>query len=318
LTMAMCGQMWVAGLAAGQERDEEVVANLATGRALFCVTKDGIVVATVHTPATSADSGARAPAVVELSGGRIAILLGAVEWVLPASGKDPVRLDAELPRLMGGAAVETPKSAEMEMATDIEAIGIRLLERLREVAANLHRKIDLRPDEPLLELLLAGNAPNYGPEVWRLSYRMVQDPLKGDFWRTRILRPQSVQLYPPGKGQPRTILEVFYPPDATGPSLAELLMSSDPRVARIRTGDAAMGRAVERIAAGESHKSETGPASEFLRAALTAVVAQESPLVFGVISERRGVEWALAPPEPAEKVQQPSEPGAPTLRKKRP
>jgi len=256
--------------------------------------------------------------VVELPGGRIAILLGAVEWVLPASGKDPVQLDAELLRLMGRAAAETPKTADLGTATDIEAMGIRLLERLREVAANLHRKIELRPDESLLELLLAGNVPNYGPEVWRLSYRMVQDPLRGDFWRTRVLRPQSVQLYPPEKGQPRTILEVVYPPDAAGPSLAELLTSSDPRVARIRTGDAAMDRVVEKIAAGESHKSETAPASEFLRAALTAVVQQESPLVFGVISERRGVEWALAPPEPAEKVQKPSEPGAPTLRKRKP
>lgn len=314
----MCTQMGPAGTAAAQEREEEVVANLATGRALFCVTKDGIVVATVHTAAVPVDPGARAPGVVELPGGRVAVLLGAVEWVLPASGKEPVRLDAELPRLMTGAAVESPKAGEGETATDIETIGVRVLERLREVASNLHRKIELRAEEPLLELLIAGHLPNYGPEVWRLSYRMVQDPLRGDFWRTRVLRPQSVQLYPPEKGQPRGILEVVYPADAAGGSLAELLTSSDPRVARIRTSDAAMGRAVEKIAAGESHKSETAAASEFLRAALTAVVAQESPLVFGVISEQRGVEWALAPPEPAEKVQQPSEPGAPTLRKKRP
>src|SRR5574341_1138988 len=81
VALAMCAQMCVAGRATAQGREEEVVANLATGRALFCVTKEGIVVATVHSPAPSADPGARAPAVVELPGGRIAILLGAVEWV---------------------------------------------------------------------------------------------------------------------------------------------------------------------------------------------------------------------------------------------
>jgi hypothetical protein len=279
---------------------------------------NGIVLATVQSAASATDPDARPPAVVELPRGRIAILLGAVEWVLPASGGDPVRLDYELPRLLVGVAAEPPKTADMGTATDIEAIGIRLLERLRTVATNLHRKIDLHPDEPLLEMVLVGYVPDYGPEVWRLSYRVVQDPLRGDFWRTRVLRPHIVQLYPPEKGQPRTLIEVVYPPDVPGPSLAELLTSADPRMARIRSGQPLLARAIEKIAAGESHRTESGPAAAFLRAALSAVVPQETGLVFGVLSERLGVDWALAPPEPAQKVEQPSEPGAPTLRKKRP
>ena len=318
LLPVICVHLWFPLLVLAQEGDPEIVANLSTGRALFCVTKDGIVLATVHTAASPADPDARPPAVVELPGGRIAILLGAVEWVLPGSGKDPVRLDLELPRLLAGSAAEPPKTADMDTATDIEAIGIRLLERLRGVATNLHSKIDMRPDEPLLELILVGHVPNYGPEVWRLSYRIAQDLLRGDFWRTRVLRPHIVQLYPPEKGQPRTLIEVAYPPDAPGPALAELLTSDDPRLARIRSGDPAMARAIEKIATGESHKTDTAPATAFLRAALSAVVPQETGLVFGVLSERRSVDWALAPPEPAQKVEQPSEPGAPTLRKKRP
>ena len=316
--MLICVHLWLAFPVLAQEGDLEIVANLSTGRALFCVTKDGIVLATVQSAASAADPDARPPAVVELPRGRIAILLGAVEWVLPASGSDPIRLDYELPRLLAGAAPEPPKTADEGTATDIEAIGIRLLERMRAVATNLHSKVDLRPDEPLLEMILVGYVENYGPEVWRLSYHIAQDPLRGDFWRTRVLRPHIVQLYPPEKGQPRTLIEVVYPPDAPGPSLAELLTSNDPRLARIRSGDPLLARAIEKIAAGESHKTETGPAAAFLRAALSAIVPQETSLVFGVLSELQGIEWALAPPEPAQKVEQPSEPGAPTLRKKRP
>lgn len=309
--------LWLPSCVLAQEGDVEIVANLATGRALFCVTKDGVILATVSS-ARASDPTAHAPAVVELSNSRIAILLGAIEWVLPASGREPVRIDHELPLLITGSTAEPPKTADMGAASDIEAIGVQLLERLRAVATNLHRKIDFRADEPLLELILVGNVANYGPEVWRISYRIAQDPLRGDFWRTRVLRPQIVQLYPPEKGQPRSIIEVVYPLDDPGPSLAALLTSADPRLARIRSGDPAMARAAERIAAGESHKTESTPAAAYLRAALSAVVAQDSPLVFGVLSEQRGLDWALAPPEPPAKAAEPSEAGAPTLRKKRP
>ena len=313
----VCVHLWLVSPAFAQEGDPEIVANLATGRALFCVTKDGIVLAAVSN-APANDPDAHAPAVVELSGGRIAILLGAIEWVQPVSGRDPVRLDYELPRLLRGAGAEAPKMAEEGVATDIEAMGVQLLERLRVVAGNLHRKIDFRPDEPLLELILAGNVPNYGFEVWRISYRIAQDPLRGEFWRTRVLRPQILQLYPPEKGQPRSIIEVVYPADDPGPSLAALLTSADPRLSRIRSGDKETARAVEKIAGGESHKTESAPAATYLRAALAAVLPQDAPLVFGVLGERTGITWALAPPEQPDKGAEPSEPGAPTLRKRKP
>lgn len=317
LSVLICVHPWIVSRAFAQEGNQEIVANLATGRALFCVTKDGIVLATVST-APANDPDAHAPAVVELSGARIAILLGAIEWVLPTSGREPVRLDYELPRLLRGAGVEAPNALEEGVATDIEAMGVQLLERLRVVAGNLHHKIDFRPDEPLLELILAGNVPNYGPEVWRISYRIAQDPLRGDFWRTRVLRPQIVQLYPPEKGQPRSIIEVVYPADDPTPSLATLLTSADPRLSRIRSSDKETARAAEKITTGESHKTESAPAANYLRAALAAVVPQDVAMVFGVLGERTGIAWALPPPEPPQKAAEPSEPEAPTLRKKRP
>src|ERR1700757_725776 len=58
----------------------EIVANLATGRAIFCVTKDAIIVA-----ATSGggEVGSRPPAVLPVSSGRIGILMGAIDWTAP-------------------------------------------------------------------------------------------------------------------------------------------------------------------------------------------------------------------------------------------
>src|SRR5258705_1633904 len=40
------------------------------------------------------------------------------------------------------------------------------------LTSQLHHKIDLPADEPLLEMVLIGYAPNnYGPEVWTVEYR---------------------------------------------------------------------------------------------------------------------------------------------------
>jgi hypothetical protein len=301
--------------AAQYEAKEEVVANLAAGRVTIFVARDAILFAIAS---TTAEAASRPPLVVPLSGRRIAVLFGAVEWVQPATGRPPLRLDRELPRLLGEVA--GPKRLEAEHTGDIESLGTAMLEPLRAAAAMLHGKIEFPEEELLLQMLIVGYAADYGPEVWLLKYRMRQDFLRDDYWRTRVLRPIYEQLYPPEKGQPRTLIEARYPPEDTEPGLPELLAQNDPRLARVRSATPLTAKAAERLAKGESHKTETEAAMEFFRAALNATIPAETELAIGIIRERQGLEWVIAPrerPETAE-VTKPREPGAPTLQRKPP
>ncbi|MBI3661973.1 MAG: hypothetical protein HY234_02845 [Acidobacteria bacterium] len=299
-----------------QEAGQEVVANLAAGRVVIFVAKDGIAIA-ANESHIEADS--RPPLVAQLSGKRIAILLGAVEWVLPASGRPPLRLDFELPRaiapLTGGARLQ------QEQASDLEPIGTALLEPLRTVVPQLTRKMDLAPEESLVEMLVVGYEEQYGPEVWLLKYRLAQEPLRGDFWRSRVLRPSYTQLYPPEKGQPRTLVEVRYPPEESAPALLDLFQQSDARLTPLRTSNVQVARASEKLARGESNKALLDDAVVFLRASLDAIAQPDTLQIVAVIKETRGFEWILAPPaalqQKAEDVK-PREPGAPSLRKKPP
>lgn len=313
----ICVCLWFSpSLGTAQEAGQEVVANLAAGRVVIYVARDGIVVGTVE---QRLEPGSRPPLVIPLGERRIGILLGAAEWSAPALGQPPVQLDRELPRL---AAESAPRRLQDDsfQASDIESLGVAFLERLRVVAGQLHSKLDLQPDEPLAELLLVGYTEQYGPEVWNLRYRVVQEVLRGNFWRTRVMRPSYTQLYPPEKGQPRTLIEVRYPPEGSDPTLLELLQKNDPRLSRLRIADPQMIRATEHVARGETHKAPAADAAAFLRAALPIIAEPDANLVLGIIREESGLEWILAPPEPLEKADKgkPREPGAPTLRKKRP
>src|ERR1700740_3073355 len=81
LAFAFCHLIALPAAAPAQENPGgEIVANLATGRAIFCVTKDAIIVA-----ATSGggEVGSRPPSVLPVSSGRIGILLGAIHWTAP-------------------------------------------------------------------------------------------------------------------------------------------------------------------------------------------------------------------------------------------
>jgi len=298
-----------------QEAGQEIVANLSAGRVVIYVAKDGMVIA-ANESRLEADS--RPPLVAQLSPKRIAILLGAAEWVLPGTGRPPLRLDVELPRAMAGRIIAGPR-LQQEQTSDLEPIGTALLEPLRTVMPQLTRKMNLAPDEPLVEMLLVGIEAEYGPEVWLLQYRLVQEPLRGDYWKSRVLRPSYTQLYPPEKGQPRTLVEVRYPPEDPGPALLELLQQSDARLTPLRTSNAQAARASERLARGESNKAVLEDAVVFLRASLDAIAEPNTLQIVGVISEKRGFEWILAPPAapPLQKAEElkPREAGAPTLRK---
>lgn len=303
----------VAALSA-QEAGQEVVANLSAGRVVIYVAKDGIAFA-ANESRVEADS--RPPLVAQLSSKRIAILLGAAEWIRPGTGRPPMRLDVELPRAIGQHVPATPR-LQQEQLSDLEPIGVALMEPLRSVVPQLTRKINIGAEDPFVEMLLVGIEEGYGPEVWLLKYRLVQEPLRGDYWQSRVLRPSYTQLYPPEKGQPRTLVEVRYPPEDPGPALLELLQQSDARLTSLRTSNAQVARAAEKLAKGESHKALLDDAVVFLRASLDAIAVPGTQQFVGTIKEARGLEWILAPPAvPQRKAEdtKPREPGAPTLRK---
>ena len=287
------------------------MARLATGRVYAYVARDAIVVGAIGKPAEPA---ARAPVFVTLPGRRIGIVLGAAEWHIPGAELPALDMQAEIPRLLG--ELSGPKRLEQEAASDLEELGLALLEPLRGVVARIHRKLELGPDEPVFELVLVGYTTGYGPEVWSLRYRVAQDFLRDDFWRTRILRPMYIQHYPPEKGQPRTLVETRHPAADAEPTLLELLGKGDPRVAGLRA-DPRIARALALLEKGESHKALGADAAELMRAALRAIAPPESQPVVGLISEQRGLTWIIPPPEPIEKAEdEKREPGAPTLRKR--
>lgn len=301
-----------------ENRGGEIVANLAAGRVVFCVTHDAIIVA-----ATSGggEVGSRPPAVLPVSSGRIGVLLGAIDWAAPDTAKT-MRFDSELPAVAGNA-LRRPTQKPAEEPSEIEDIGVGMLELIRPLVGQIHHKLDLASDEPLVELILADYVQDYGPEIWNLQYRVRQESLANDYWQTRIMRPAYVQLYPPEKGQPRTFVEADYPANIPRLRLAERVAQSDPQFERIAHSSPEVSEAVASIAAGNSTKALSAPTSDFMRAAIPLAGGDEQNLVMAVLDMNRGFQWLLAPrepiPPPPTKTQtQPSEPDAPSLRNRGP
>ena len=304
----------IATLAAPQERSGEVVATLATGRVIFCVTRDAIVVAAAS---GGGEVGSRAPAIVPIRADFIGVLLGATEWSSPDSGAMPTRLDAELKTIAANAIRHTGKPNPND-PSEIEDIGVAMLETLRPFVTQIHHKLDLTQNEPLLELLLSDYAPNYGPEIWSLQYRIRQEDLGNGYWKTTILRPGYYQLYPPEKGQPRTFVEVRYPASSAEPTLASRVQEHDQQFERVRNSSPEMTKAIGLVNDGNSVKASSGPLTDFLRAVLPMVVGQDSNMTLAVVDAERGFQWILAPqeklPPPTTK---PIDPDKPSLRNPR-
>ena len=310
-----------APVASQEERSQEVAATLSAGRVLFCVTRDAILIASVE---GQAEPGSQPPAIVPINAGRIGVVLGANEWSSPGSGQKPLRLDGALPKAASHA--EPPPRApgepvpqiDLSQPTDIENIGINILEVLRPQVAQIHHKLDLAPDEPLVELLIADYVFNYGPEIWLLQYRIHQQPLANDYWDTRPLRPSYLQLYPPEKGKPRTFIEVSYPTKQTQPALVDQLNGHDAELDRITNASPQTAQAVAAVLNGSANKAATDGVANFLRAALPAV-AGNANLSLARLDESRGFQWVLAPavppPPPAASQTGPPEPDRPSLRK---
>jgi len=305
--------------------DQEIAVDLAEGRVVICATKDAIILAAMD---AHGEAGSLPPAIAILSAERIGVMMGAVEWVQPDSKDKPIRLDDEFRGLIAAALNTGGQKNNGFSTTDIESIGIAVLERVRVLAALLHHKINLGEDEPLIRIVLAGYVRDYGPEAWTIDYHIRQDDLGNDIWRTRVLRPSYNQLYPPEKGQPKTFMEVRYPPEnrANGePELLDLLQQNDSRLTQFRAANEIQAKSVTLAVEGQSQKADAVNVVNFMKAALPAIAPPETKLTMAKVEYDGGFQWILQPPKapaappnptetPSEKT--PEEPERPTLRHK--
>ncbi len=296
-----------------EHEGDEIVVNLAAGRVTIAVVKDGLVIAALENPF---EPNTRPPEIVPLSSRSAAVLFGAVNWTALSPVANFANLGSELPRLHAFEARLGPslEAGNAGYGNGIELIGKALLERLRQLFPLLHGKIPLPPGEPVIELVLANYDQEEGAEVWLLRYAITQEIERGDYWATRVKPPSYTQLWPPEKGQPKTLVEAQYPPEDS-PTILELLRKNDPRVTSLRF-DSDLADVEDSLLRGESLKSHVTETNQFLRAALTAIASKEARQEIAVINAKTGFDWILQPP-PEEKTEpDKSRPaGAPTLRK---
>lgn len=290
---------------------QEIIANLATGRVVICVTRDAIL---VGAESEKSEPGSHSPLFVPLTGGHVAVLLGAVEWVELNSGKPPVRLDLELAKIGHARTVHPIETADQNEATDLEVMGIAFLERLRAITSELHHELKLKEDEPVVQILIAGYQKDYGPEAWVISYKLRQRLLRGDYWDTLAQRPSYEQLYPPEKRGPHTIVDFKYPPEIKGSSLQQMLQQNDSRLIPIRSADAKVGQAAQLMLDGATQKANSEPATAFFRKALEATAPKDSKLTIAILHEGDRFDWIIPPPEGESKTDDKRDPTAPTLR----
>jgi hypothetical protein len=308
---------------AQEARDQEVAVNLAEGRVVICAAKDGIILAAMN---ARGEATSRPPAIEILSADRMGVMLGAVEWEQPDSKEDTIRLDEEFRHIIAAAFSTPARPKEADAGNDIETIGIAVLERVRKVAEVLHHKVNLGADEPLIRIVLAGYVRDYGPEVWTIDYRIQQDLLGNDIWRTRVLRPVYNQLYPPEKGKPKTFMEIRYPSEnrASGePEFLDLLQRNDGRLAQFRTSNDILAKSVNLATEGQSQKADAASLVNFMKTAFPAVTSPDTKLTMAMVDYDNGFKWILQPPKPPAppagekpKEQTPEEPERPSLRRK--
>lgn len=296
-------------------QEDEIVANLAGGRVIIHVTRDAILFAGINHPleATSVP-----PRVADIDRGHVAIFFGASEWQSLASSY-AVRLDHDISNV---APMDQHYQRPGEADVDLEQIGVIFLEKLRPLVSQLHHAIDLKPDEPIFQLILIGYAPHgYGPEVWQIDYRLEQNQpgAQADFLQTHILRPRFTQLYPPEKHDPRTLVEVRFPAETQEVPLLGLIQQNDPRIARLRSSDPKFAKVMDLIEHGQANKAATPDAEAFMRA-VVPLIAGDASFFQATFAEDSGFHWIVPPAEPISKEQQAKDKDrpadAPTLRRK--
>src|SRR5208337_4884443 len=285
---AMRGLLLIGGmlLAAGSAwaQEDEIVANLSGGRVLVHVARDSIIFGAINQPL---EANGVPPRVAQIDPGHIGILFGAEEWQLPAQPR-PIRLDRDFEHVSrADPHYQQPVGSENDLD-------------------QLHHKIDLKPDEPLLEIVLIGYAPKqYGPEVWLIEYRVEQNSIgaQADYLQTRPLRPRFTQLYPPEKHEAHTLVELRFPNNSQDVPLLGLIQQNDPRIARLKSSEQRFAKVIELIERGQAQKADSKDSADFMRV-LLPLLAGGANFFEGTMGENGGFEWIVPPEEPIEKEKQ--------------
>jgi len=308
----------LAALAAGvttRAQEDEIVANLAGGRAIIHVANDAILFAAIDRPL---ESKSVPPRIAAIDSRHVGIFFGASEWQVTSQPK-PIRLDRDIPHL---GAVDTRFTSPGSAEQDLEQIGVAFLEKLRPLVSQLHHPLDLKPDEPLFQIILVGYAPrDYGPEIWLIEYQVEQSSVaaRGNYLQTHILRPRFTQLYPPEKHQPKTLIEIRVPANLQDIPLLGLIQQNAPAIGRLRSSDPHISKVMDLIQKGEAQKADPVAAGDFLRAALP-ILAGDAHFFLGSMTENGRLDWIVPPDEPREKIKTTEDknrpPDAPTLQQK--
>ena len=297
-----------------EHEGDEIAVNLAAGSATILVAKDGIVIVTLENPI---EPNTRPPDIAAFGSESAGVLFGAENWHAFWPPALIASLGVELPRMHAQGAPTGPslKAGNIGYGNRMEFIGRGVTERLRQLVSLFHGKLDVQEDEPILELILTNFDTREGSEVWLLQYTVTQSQERGDYWQTSLSTPSYTQLWPPEKGQPKTLVSAQYPADSSAPTLLDLLKKNDPRLAGL-SSDPAQAAVRDSILRGDVQKLKVADATQFLRAAIDAIATKDQRQEVAVI-DANGFGWILPPP-PEEKQTEPSKErpaGAPTLRK---
>jgi hypothetical protein len=320
VTLGAASCAWLIPRATAQDDSEatveEVAVNQAAGRVVVAVVKNAILICTAEDPI---EPGTRPPVPVQMSSLQEGTLLGAVDWVSPSLQKTLGRLDQDLPHLRAASDDNGPHltvGAQDAEASDIEAVGKPVRQRLAELAGDIHSNLNWPSGEPVLQLVIADYLEGYGPEVWQLTYTLSQEQQKGDYWVTNIDPPVYLQIWPADKGQAHTLMEFDYPAKTAPPTLLDLLRKKDPRLDRLLRGDPKIADAANKFLAGDSLKIAPADAMQFLRAAMSAITPASAPQTAAIIRPEAGFEWILQPPAESQAPagsKQNGDPNAPSL-----
>jgi len=289
----------------------EVVATLATGRVYILIAKSGIIVGVAGTPV---ESGSLPPRIVQLADRKLGVLMGAVEWKDPDSGRQIASFADELSRLhplSGAAPPQLNREATGGVAADIEGMGLGVFERLRTLAEMLHEPLQGGTGQSVLQIILADYVEDYGPEIWTLDYSFAQGEMRtgSGYLETHANRPRYTQLWPPEKGQPHSLLALGYPTAQGGAGgEAELMRGAD-----AAHGQPAVAEVKQAILAGDTRKVDANDAVAFMRATLTSS-GEPGNFAIAAIGEKTGFAWVVKQSLPAGSQKQ-RPPGAPTLTK---
>lgn len=289
----------------------EVVATLATGRVTILSGRDGFVVAAVG---SAFEPDSFPPLIVPLSGGGVAVILGADDWIVPPpDNRTLLRLDEQLPHLVQGISGNTPSLNPGANISHLDQFGLGVLERLRAAASNLHDKIHLPQDLPLAEILLIRKTDQEPLSVREVSYWIRQTFWQENFWSTEVERPRYMQLYPI-KGDKSGFLQVSYPPGDTTAGLHDWLSRPSGRFAHAIGTSQALAAAQRQFADGKLRKIRMAELVPLVKTALETMAGSTAAKALVAFDEKGGFTWVIQPPIAKKPAKRPG--GAPTLEPK--